>query len=101
MHIISKKRLLEAAKKHSNAKTKIAFWYTVAKKAVWNTLAETRKSFPHADQVAVKSGRTVTIFNVSNAYRLITAMHYDRKKVFILRFLTHPDYSKNEWKDTL
>jgi mRNA interferase HigB len=101
MHIITRKRLLEAAKKHPNAKGKIAFWFTVTKKAVWTNLAETKKSFGHADQVTVESGRTVTIFNISNDYRLITAIHYNRKKVFILRFLTHAEYDRDKWKETL
>ena len=101
MHIITKKRLLEASRNHPNAKSKIAFWHAVAKAAVWTSLVETRKSFSHADQVTVKSGRTVTIFNVSNDCRLITAIHYDRKKAFILRFLTHPEYDKGKWKETL
>jgi len=101
MHIITKKRLLEAAKNYPNAKSKIAFWYSVAKAAVWTNLVETRKSFAHADQVTVKSGRTVTIFNISNDFRLITAIHYNRKKIFIRQFLTHSEYSKEKWKETL
>lgn len=101
MHIITKKRLLESAKKHPNTRAKIAFWHAVAKAADWSSLIETRKSFRHADQVAVRSGRTVTVFNISNDYRLITAIHYNRKKIFILRFLPHPEYSKGKWKETL
>ena len=101
MRIITKKRLLEAAKKHPNAKSKIAFWHSVAKAAVWTNLVETKKSFSHADQVTVASGRTVTVFNISRAFRLITAIHYNRKKVFILRFLTHPEYDRGKWKETL
>lgn len=101
MHIITKKRLLEAVKKHSNAKSKITFWHAVVKAATWTSFVEARKSFAHADQVTVKSGRTVTIFNISNDYRLITAIHYNRKKIFILRFLPHPEYTKGKWKDTL
>ena len=92
---------MEAAKKHPNAKAKINFWLTVTKKAVWTNLAETKKSFGHADQVTVESGRTVTVFNVSNGYRLITAIHYNRKKVFVLRFLAHAEYDKDKWKETL
>jgi len=92
---------LEAARKYPNAKSKVAFWHDVAKAAVWTNLVETRKSFAHADQVTVKSGRTVTIFNISNDYRLITAIHYNRGKVFILQFLTHPEYAKGKWKENL
>ena len=63
---------------------------------------DTRKTFPHADQVKVKSGKTVTIFNVcGNEFRLITAIHYDHQKVFVLDFLTHAEYSKNTWKNLL
>jgi len=31
-------------------------------------------------------------------YRLVLAVHYDRERVFILRFLTHAEYSKGHWK---
>ena len=63
---------------------------------------DARKTFPHADQVKVKSGRTVTVFNVrGNEFRLITAIHYDRRKVFVLNFLTHAEYSKDTWKNRL
>jgi mRNA interferase HigB len=101
MHIITKRRLLQAAEKHPNAKGKIAFWHIVAKTAIWTNLVETRKLFPHADQVKVTSGRNVTVFNIAQSYRLITAIHYDRKKVFILLFLTHSEYDKGKWKETL
>ena len=101
MRIITKRRLLEAAKKHPTAKTKIFYWHAVAKAAVWKNLVETRRSFPHADQVRVQSGNTVTIFNLSNDYRLITAIHYDREKIFILRLLAHAEYDKENWKNNL
>ena len=36
-----------------------------------------------------------------NAFRLITAIHYDTQRVFVMRFLTHAEYDRNRWKDTL
>jgi len=52
--------------------------------------------------VRIKSGRVVTVFNVcGNSYRLITAIHYDKQRVFTLRLLTHADYDKNRWKKEL
>ena len=52
--------------------------------------------------VAVASGRTVVVFNVrGNRYRLVTAIHYNRQIIYTLRFMTHAEYSKNRWKDTL
>lgn len=44
----------------------------------------------------------MTVFNIcGNDFRLITAIHYDRRAVFVLRFLTHAEYSKNTWKQEL
>lgn len=101
MHLITRKRLNDAAKLHPNAKAKLAHWHSAAKAAVWTTFIDTKKTFGSADQLKVKSGRMVTIFNVSNDYRLITAIHYNRKKVFILRFLTHAEYDRDKWKAEL
>lgn len=102
MHIITRKRLHDSAKLHPNAKSKLAHWHRAVKSAVWNSLVDTKKTLgTSVDQCKVKSGRTVTIFNVSNDYRLITAIHYNRKKVYILLFLTHAEYDKNKWKDQL
>lgn len=61
-----------------------------------------RAVFPSADPVKVSSGKTVHVFNVKgNAYRLVTAIHYNRGKIFVLQFLTHADYSKDRWKESL
>ena len=50
----------------------------------------------------VASGRTVLVFNISgNAFRLIVAMHFNRGLVFALAFISHAEYSKDRWKDTL
>jgi len=62
---------------------------------------QARQTFPHADQVTVKSNRTVTIFNITNDFRLITAIHYNRQEIFTMRFLTHAEYSKNTWPASL
>jgi mRNA interferase HigB len=62
---------------------------------------QARQTFPHADQVTVKSNRTVTVFNITNAFRLITAIHYNRQEIFTMRFLTHAEYSKNTWTSSL
>jgi len=101
MRIITLKRLVASAAKHAALRPKVEFWYSVAKAARWRTLAETRASFRHADQVTVESGRTVTVFNLGDAYRLITAIHYNKERIYILRVLTHAEYDKGTWKDTL
>ena len=36
-----------------------------------------------------------------NDFRLIAAVHFNTKVVFVLRFMTHAEYDKNTWKDDL
>ena len=102
MRIITRRRLNEYAKLHPNAAVSLSAWYEVANKNAWKSLQEVRRTFPHADPATVASGKTVTIFNIAgNHHRLITAIHYDTGKIFILEILTHAEYSKNRWKKSL
>jgi mRNA interferase HigB len=101
MRIITYRRLMEAVAKYPVIRPKIEFWYAIAKAAKWTNFAQTRMTLRHADQVTAKSGRVVTVFNLGDAFRLITAIHYDRERIFILRVLTHADYDKDNWKEAL
>jgi mRNA interferase HigB len=102
MRIITRRRLNEYAQLHPNAAVSLSAWHDVAKKSAWKSLHEVRQTFPHADPAPVASGKTVTIFNIAgNHHRLITAIHYDSGKIFILQILTHAEYSKNLWKKSL
>jgi len=77
-------------------------WTVVVKSSEWKNLQDLQRVYPSADSVKVKSGRSVTIFDVcGNDYRLITAIHYDKQRVYTLEFLTHAEYDKNKWKKNL
>jgi mRNA interferase HigB len=101
MRIITRKFLEEAKKTHPNARAPLDHWHRITRDAKWQNLAQTRETFAHADQVTVRSNRTVTVFNITNDFRLITAIHYNRQEIFTMRFLTHAEYSKNRWKSSL
>jgi mRNA interferase HigB len=102
MHIITRRRLTEYANKHPNAAASLTAWHTVARAARWQSITEVRKTFPHADAAQTASGKTITIFNIAgNNHRLITAIHYNRGKIFILKILTHAQYDKPNWKKEL
>ena len=102
MNIITKRRILDYAKQHPNASANLSAWITVASAAKWQFIADVRKVFPHADLATVRSSKTVTLFNiVGNHHRLITAIHYNTRSIFILKILTHADYSKDHWKNDL
>jgi mRNA interferase HigB len=72
------------------------------KAATWASMVDLRQTFPSADPVRPMSGRTVVVFNIAeNRYWLLTAIHYTMRKVFVLRFLTHAEYTRETWKDEL
>ena len=102
IRIIKENFLQQAARRHPQAGAWLASWRKAVHAARWQSLADVRKTYPSAEAVTVKSGRTVTVFNAcGNKYRLLAAIHYNRKIVFTLRFLTHAEYSKDEWKNDL
>lgn len=100
MRIIKNTRLQELAERHPATVSAVAHWKTLIAGSFTN-FVELRRVFPHADQVTVKSQRTITIFNLGRSHRLITAIHYNAQRVFILRLLTHAEYDKNTWKHEL
>lgn len=65
-------------------------------------MVDVRQTYPDTDAATVRSGRQVLIFNIRrNDYRLIVAVHFNLQIVYTLRFMTHAEYSKDRWKDTL
>jgi mRNA interferase HigB len=98
MRLIARKFLENAKLKYPKARAPLDHWHRLTKAAHWENFVQVRQTFAHADQVTVKSSRIVTVFNVTNDFRLITAIHYNQKMVYTLRFLTHAQYDKDEWK---
>lgn len=102
MHVISRKTLLDFGRIHPDAKEPLDAWYRVAAKARWQSMRDLRLLFPHADAVTVRSSNTVTVFNIGgNKYRLLAGIHYNRGKLFVLRIMTHKEYSLDRWKESL
>ncbi len=100
--MIKRSTLRHYASRFPKATRALTDWARLVLAGRWQNLVETRRMFSQADQVKVKSGKVVTIFNVcGNDFRLITAIHYDRQKVFVLNFLTHAEYSRDQWKNRL
>ena len=94
MHVISRKKLKEAATRHSDLEGPLDAWFRIAKKAQWRNLAEVRKTFSSADAVA-----KWTVFNIKgNQYRLITEINYVFGRVYIRHVLTHAEYDRGDWK---
>ena len=78
------------------------FWYKVTKAAKWRNRGDARSTFGHAGIVRVGSGRTAVVLNIGgNKSRLIAAIHFDRETVYVLRVLTHKEYTRGKWKEEL
>jgi mRNA interferase HigB len=94
VHVISRKKLLEAAVRHPELTVPLDLWYRVARKAEWHSLSRVRQSFPSADAVG-----KYTVFNIKgNSYRLIVEINYRTGRIFVRHVLTHAEYDKGGWK---
>jgi mRNA interferase HigB len=94
MHVLSRRRLREAAQRHRELEAPLDTWYRIARRAEWASLADVRKTWATADTV----GR-YPVFNVKgNDYRLITEINYRSGRVFIRQVLTHAEYDREKWK---
>jgi mRNA interferase HigB len=93
VNFISKRGLMERAKKHPASVGELTVWYGIARRAEWSRLEDVRSDFPSADRI----GR-VLVFNVGwNACRLIVTVDYSTKRLFVKALLTHREYDRKEW----
>jgi len=94
MHIITRKRINDFVKKYPDSQSSLESWYAILKKNEYSSFAEIKRHFSNADYV-----EGFVVFNISgNKYRLIAAIHFNRKKVYIREILTHKVYDKNKWR---
>jgi mRNA interferase HigB len=94
MHVISRKKLKEAATRHRDLEGPLDAWFRIAKKASWKNLTDVRQTFSRADTV-----NKWTIFNIKgNQYRLIAEINYTFNRVYVRQVLTHAEYDRGGWK---
>ena len=94
IHIITRRRLLEFAKKHPDCSAALESWYRIVKRTDFNSFAELRQTFPSADKVG-----NLTVLNIGgNKARLIAAIHYNTHRVYIRHVLTHKEYDRGSWR---
>jgi len=100
MRIIKDFRLREFAKQYPRASASLKNWRTVTRQAVWQSFPDLKNTLNSADQISLPGGYHVVVFDIGGgAFRLITAVHYNRGIVYIRKFLTHSQYSKEDWKN--
>jgi len=91
MRIIALSTLRTFWEKYPDAETPIRAWYALASRADWKTPANIKMAYRNASFTA----NNRVIFNIKgNDYRLVTAIRYDRKLMYIRFIGTHRQYDK-------
>ena len=94
MHVITRRRLRDFSARYKEAETPLGVWYTIVSKTDFASFADLKLVFRSADKVG-----KFTVFDIGgNKFRLIAAIHYNRKKVYIRHVLTHAQYDRGNWK---
>lgn len=89
MRIVSRKALREFWKIHPDAQQPLQAWYADVKQADWQSPAHIKSAYRNAS--IVTNNRVV--FNVKgNKYRLVVAINYEYKLVYIRFVGTHQEY---------
>lgn len=90
MHVIAKRALEDFWRVHPVAQSAFEAWYKLIHQGSFSTFTELLQTFGSADYVA-----PYTIFNAGgNHFRIITAIHYNRQKVYIRHVFTHAEYDR-------
>jgi mRNA interferase HigB len=94
VHVITRRRLKEFSARHKEAEGPLGAWYAIVVKMDFASFAHLKQVFRSVDKVG-----KFTVFDIGgNKFRLIVAIHYNRKKVYIRHVLTHAEYDKGNCK---
>ena len=90
MRVISNKALFDFAVIHPEAEIPLQAWRKIIEAANFNNFADLKRAFNATDKVG-----DVYVFDIGgNKYRLIAAIHFNRKMVFIRHVFIHREYDK-------
>jgi mRNA interferase HigB len=91
MRVVALKTIKDFWKKHSDSEQQLKAWYDEVIKSEWNKFDDVLKDFPNAR--IIKNNRI--IFNIKgNNYRLIVAVKFEFKILYVRFIGTHAQYDK-------
>ena len=91
MRIISKGTLRDFWESHPDAEEPLLAWYRTVRHEEWDKPAELKARYPRASIVA---GDRVVFRIKGNAYRLVVAVNYAYRVVYIRFVGTHAEYDR-------
>lgn len=90
MHVISKKALGAFWHKHPEAAAPLEAWYRIVCGSSFENFAEIKRAFNSADYVS-----PYVVFDVGgNNFRVVSVIHFNRKKLYVREVLTHAEYDR-------
>lgn len=91
MVVIAYKTIREFSVKYPGSKTALEKWLEETEMADWNSFSDLKATFSTTDYV----GNDQYVFNIGgNNYRLIAAIHFNIRTVYIKFIGTHKEYDK-------
>lgn len=94
MHVITKRRIVEAKELYPECESALDGWLRVVKNNEFKSFADLKTTFNSVDKVG-----HLYVFNIGgNKLRLIASIHFDRQKLYIRDILTHKEYDKCDWR---
>lgn len=91
MRVIALKALREFWEQHADAEQALRAWYHDVKKATWRTPADIKAIYRNASFIADNR----VVFNIKgNQYRIVVAIQYQHRTVYIRFVGTHEEYDK-------
>lgn len=95
MVILAKATLTRFAEKHPDATVALMEWHDIVAEADWSSISSVRAQFNSVDYV----GNDRFVFNIrGNRYRLIVAILFSIRTVYIKFIGTHATYNKIDAK---
>lgn len=92
MNIYNKSSVIDFYKKHGDAKIPLEVWYEEVELKNWKSPNELKKDYGGNVSI-LKNSRAV--FDIKgNKYRIVAAIHYEYRWVFIKFIGTHGEYDK-------
>jgi mRNA interferase HigB len=94
MKLISNKVLREFAALHPNAEQPLQDFRHLIEHGTYGSFAQLKATFASVDKVGERF-----VFNIGgNKYRLIAAIAFQARLVWVKAVLTHDQYNKGEWR---
>ena len=93
MRIIALGPLREFWKTHRDTEIPLRSWYALASRADWRAPADIKAAYRNASFIA----NNRVVFNIKgNDYRLVVAVQYNRRMLFVRFIGTHREYDRIE-----